>query len=122
MMTSYSRTPSRALSACIFKFGAGLAILVAGTAASKADAIDGDWCFAALTLNIQGPRIRTPGGTDAQGDYTRHSFRYVTPANEAGAGTLISIQLLNEENMQLTRAATPTAAQPEVWKRCRPTS
>lgn len=98
----------------------GLGIFAAGSYAAHADAIDGDWCFAALTMNIQGPRIKIPGGAELQGDYTRHSFSYVTPSTEPGAGTPIAMQLMNEENMALTRGTASTT--PEVWKRCRPTS
>jgi len=89
------------------------------TMAASADAIDGDWCFATQNLNIQGPRIRTPGGNEMQGNYTRHTFDYVTPANETGAGTSIAMQLMGEEHMQLSRGG---GAAPEVWRRCKPVS
>ena len=90
-----------------------------GTVAARADAIDGDWCFATQNLNIQGPRIRTPGGNEMQGDYSRHGFSYVVPANETGAGTAIDMQLMGEELMLLTRNKTGT---PENWRRCKPVS
>jgi hypothetical protein len=99
--------------------GAALAAasaLAPGTA--RADAIDGDWCFATQNLNIQGPKIRLPSGMEINGDYDRHGFRYVVPANENGAGTAVSMQLFGEELMQLTRGS----AQPEMWRRCKPTS
>jgi hypothetical protein len=97
---------------------AACALLLSASAA-RADAIDGDWCFMTQNLHISGPRIRTPGGNEMQGDYSRHTFNYVVPGNEAGAGTAIAMQLLNEEHMQLTRGANGA---PEVWRRCKPVS
>ena len=94
-------------------------VLAVSTPTARADAIDGDWCFATQNLNIQGPRIRTPGGNEMQGDYSRHTFNYVVPGNEAGAGSSIAMQLLSEEHMQLTRGGTGA---PEVWRRCKPIS
>jgi hypothetical protein len=85
---------------------------------AKADAIDGDWCFATQNLNIQGPKLRLPSGREITGDYDRHGFRYAVPANEPGAGTSVSMQLFGEELMQLTRAGST----PEMWRRCKPVS
>ena len=90
----------------------------AATAPARADAIDGDWCFGVLNLNIQGPKIRIPSGAEITGAYTRHTFQYVVPANETGAGTTIDMRLYGEEHMELMRG---TAA-PEVWRRCKPVS
>ncbi len=92
--------------------------LLAGTGVARADAIDGDWCFGTLNLNIQGPRIRMPSGAEMTGSYTRHTFAYVAPATDAGAGTAIDMRLLGEEHMELSRNGAP----PEVWRRCKPTS
>ena len=100
---------------------AALALLAIASDA-RADAIDGDWCYAAQNLNIQGERIRTPAGTEASGNYSRHAFDYVVPASESGAGTTVSMQLLGEESMALTRASTAGPQSPEVWKRCKPIS
>jgi hypothetical protein len=85
---------------------------------ARADAIDGDWCYTTQNLNIQGPKIRIPSGVEIQGDYSRHSFQYTVPANETGGGTVIAMQLMGEEVMQLTR----TGGAPEVWRRCKPVS
>ena len=64
------------------------------SAPARADVIDGDWCNAAgRQMTIRGPEITTPGGKQARGDYTRHSFSYVVPAGEAGAGETVSIIL-----------------------------
>ena len=92
--------------------------LVAGTSLARADAIDGQWCFGSSHFEINGPNIRTPGGNDIIGNYDRHGFSYVVPANEQGAGTEIVMVLLNEETVQLTRGRST----PETWKRCKPVS
>jgi hypothetical protein len=85
-----------------------------------ADVIDGDWCKGTSHFTIEGPKILTPGGNRIEGRYSRHSFFYVVPANEPGAGGEIDMLLLNEENVQVTRKGQ--SSQPEVWQRCRPTS
>lgn len=90
--------------------------------AARADAIDGDWCSASKSLNIQGSSIRTPGGNTISGDYSRHGFRYTVPAGEDGAGALIEMVLLNDENMELTRDAGGSRSAPERWRRCKPVS
>jgi hypothetical protein len=92
--------------------------LVAGAASARADAIDGQWCFGSSHFEINGPKIRTPGGNDIVGNYDRHGFSYVVPANEQGAGAQINMLLLNEETVQLTRGTSA----PETWKRCKPVS
>jgi hypothetical protein len=100
-------------------FAAALMVI---SSKAHADAIDGDWCYAAQNLNIQGERIRTPAGSEAAGNYSRHAFDYIVPANETGAGTTVSMQLLGEETMSLTRASAIAVNAPEVWKRCKPIS
>jgi len=92
--------------------------LVAGAASARADAIDGQWCFGSSHFEINGPKIRTPGGNDIVGNYDRHGFSYVVPANEPGTGAQIIMVLLNEETVQLTRGTSA----PETWKRCKPVS
>ena len=96
----------------------GCLALVAGVCPARADAIDGQWCFASSHFEIDGPKIRTPGGNQITGNYDRHGFTYVVPANEQGAGTQIVMVLLNEETVRLTRGTSP----PETWKRCKPIS
>ena len=93
-------------------FGLGLA---AGPA--FADAIDGDWCSPdGKHLTIKGPSLKTPGGAQMTGNYTRHAFSYVTPAAEPNPGSTIYMSLLNETTVQV-REGTPVA-QPVIWKRC----
>lgn len=103
----------------------GLCAVVFGlvqSAPARADAIDGDWCHSTQNLTIEGPMIKTPGGNRINGDYDRHGFRYVVPANEPGAGTEIVMQLRGDENMFLVRKIGATESPPENWKRCKPTS
>jgi hypothetical protein len=98
---------------------AGPILLLMLTASpAKADAIDGQWCLSSSHLEINGPNIRTPGGNLIVGNYDRHGFRYVVPANEADAGSEVVMVLLNEETVRLTRGASP----PEIWQRCKPVS
>jgi hypothetical protein len=96
----------------------GCVVLVASVCPARADAIDGQWCLGASHFEISGPNIRTPGGNDITGNYDRHGFDYVVPANEEGAGTKIVMVLLNEETVRLTRESSA----PETWKRCKPVS
>jgi hypothetical protein len=98
---------------------AALAISI-NCSSARADAIDGEWCLGTSHFAIDGPNILTPGGNRTQGNYSRHGFVYVVPANEPGAGSEINMILLNEENVQLTRAGQTSSA--EIWRRCKPTS
>ncbi len=97
---------------------AACAALLAQAAPALADAIDGDWCRAdGKHMTIRGPAIVTPGGTKAQGDYSRHFFSYVIPPGEAGAGNTVSITLLGE---YLAQAREGDAAPAQEWRRCQP--
>jgi hypothetical protein len=91
-----------------------------GATSAFADVIDGDWCLGTSHFSIDGPNIQTPAGNRVQGNYSRHGFSYVVPANETGGGSEITMVLLNEENVRLTRAGQ--SASPEIWRRCRPIS
>ena len=92
--------------------------LLASASAAHADVIDGQWCFLdGKRIEINGPRIRTPGGTQMTGDYDRHGFRYVVPAAEAGAGGTVVMRLVNDNVMQLTPPGSTTT---QVWNRCGP--
>ena len=64
--------------------------------------------------------IITPAGKPMQGRYLpRHTFRYIAPTGEAGAGQEISMQLLNELTLHL-RIRIDGAFQ--IWRRCKPTT
>lgn len=85
--------------------------------AAHADSIDGAWCKAqGQRMVIQGATILTPTGSRTQGDYGRHSFTYIVPAGDPGAGTQIRMMLMGEEHVQVQEGA----AQPVVWNRCGP--
>jgi hypothetical protein len=90
--------------------------LLALTGPALADQIDGDWCFPrdGRNLNMQGDDIVTPSGTSAKGDYARHSFRYVVPSGDPGAGDEIQMRQLNDQTMVLHR---PDGVE-ETWTRC----
>ena len=51
-----------------------------------------------------------------EGNYTRHAFQYVVPANEPSAGETIYMNQLNDTTVQV-RVGNPVA-QPVTWKRC----
>ena len=96
-----------------------LGVLLSG-APAKADVIDGDWCHDdGHHFSIQGPNIITPAGKPMQGQYTRHTFRYIAPTDEAGAGQEISMQLLNEQTLHLHIGSDGAI---QIWRRCKPTT
>jgi hypothetical protein len=103
----------------LFLVLAGAALLWLATTHARADVIDGDWCNAdGKRMKIRGPEIVTPGGTQTRGNYTRHSFVYVVPAGEAGAGETVSIILLSEYLAHARQG--PADAPIKVWNRCPP--
>jgi hypothetical protein len=99
-------------------------LMVIGAGAARADAIDGHWCFSdGKRIWIQGPAIVTPAGSRIQGDYERHFFSYVVPPADPGAGQVVSLTLINEDNMRLSIGSAPTHAYDgsgEIWRRCGP--
>ena len=103
----------------------GLALAL-GLAASPAwaDSIDGNWCQAGgKRITIAGPSIVTPGGARIQGEYDRHHFSYVIPANEPGAGGTVLMTLMGEYRVAVrTGADASAAANAEAvdWQRCGP--
>jgi hypothetical protein len=98
---------------------AALGIFVASPESARADVIDGNWCHAdGRRLSIRGPQIKTPGGTEMRGDYTRHSFVYVVPAGEPGSGQTVSMILLSEYLMHARQGGNDAPVQ--VWNRCPP--
>ena len=108
-----TRTPKQLLIAG----AACLATLVCLPRSARADAIDGAWCSPdGKHLTIEGRRIKTPGGANIEGNYSRHAFSYVVPDREPGSGSTIYMSLMNETTVQV-RDGTPVA-QPIVWKRC----
>src|ERR1700688_66268 len=94
-------------------YAAAAALLGLTAGAARADAIDGHWCRAdGKRMQIQGPAIVTPRGTQTRGDYSRHFFSYVIPQGEPGAGATVSITLLGE---YLAQAREGTDAPVQEW-------
>lgn len=84
-----------------------------------ADAIDGNWCAPdGRHLEITGPSITTPGGNRIEGAYGRHSFSYIVPAGETGAGLRVDMDLLGEYDMQLWPKGRDSSGDAQHWKRC----
>ena len=104
----------------------GLAGLALASGEARADVIDGRWCFSdGRGMTISGPVIVTPSGTRTTGDYTRHSFLYKVPMSEPGAGSNVSMVLVNEETVYLWNGDKPAGsgrAPDQVWHRCSPIS
>jgi len=96
-------------------------ILIAGalclaTSPALADAIDGDWCSTTgpAQFSIAGPIIVTPAGTRTTGDYRRHTFSYVVPEGDPGAGQTIAMRQLNEEEILVS----VDGGEAVLWRRC----
>ncbi len=101
--------------------GLALACSALVSAPVFADAIDGDWCYGGSHMEITGSSIVTPDRNKVQGNYYRYRFTYVVPANEAGAGSEISMVMIRgQEIVHLTRPGAKDG--PEVWRRCKPIS
>jgi len=85
-----------------------------------ADRIDGDWCSPDGTghFRIEADRIETVTGRATRGDYGRHTFTYVVPEGDSGAGDEVLMQQLSEEAVRVRFGV----AEPEVWLRCKPVS
>lgn len=95
-------------------------VLVAACAlpgVARADAIDGHWCHeGGRRFEINGPMIVTPGGSRIEGQYDRHYFSYVVPANEPSGGSTVDMALMGEMMVRLKPANAPE----ETWRRCGP--
>ena len=102
--------------------GSGLVALALLAPAERAwaDAIDGHWCFTdGRRISISGPDVVTPGGKRMTGDYGRHSFAYLAPDGETGAGSTVFMVQLNEETIWVRIGTPPSAAaDSETWRRC----
>ena len=100
----------------------GLFLLAAGPA--RADSLDGNWCSKdGRRMHIEGPTITKPGGGKMQGDYGRHTFSYIVPANESGAGSFVFLQQWSEEKMKMFIGADEASARQgdgQEWNRCAP--
>jgi hypothetical protein len=89
--------------------------LFAGAVPAFADAIDGDWCSQSGShFKITGPSIELGAAAPITGDYSRHAFRYASPAGEPDAGSEIQMILQGEHLLHLRRGSGPV----EEWRRC----
>ena len=86
---------------------------------ASAHVIDGQWCKSGESMKIKGPTIVTPGGNKIKGNYTHHSFEYIVPEGEPGAGTKVVANMLDGEEIMVTSKTTP---KPQKWTRCQITS
>ena len=90
------------------------------TGTGRADAIDGDWCSTdGLRMTIHAEKIITPGGSQIEGNYSRHAFDYVVPPGENGSGDVVSI-ILRGEYLALSRQG-PADRPMREWHRCKET-
>ncbi|MDQ2088354.1 hypothetical protein [Marimonas arenosa] len=96
-----------------------LAVVLALSAipmASRADEISGDWCSdGGAQVRIDGDKIRTPGGQQTQGVYSRHRIDFVIPEGEPDAGLSVAMRQLSEERVIVTY----DGGEPEEWHRCK---
>ncbi len=100
-------------------------VLVATTTFAAADQIDGTWCSPAGTsMTIEGSRIVTPGGKAITGRYNRHHVDYEVPEGEANAGSRVSADQLNDDEIRvIVLGKDPSANKPsEIWTKCQVTS
>jgi len=84
--------------------------------AAYADRIDGTWCSPdnRRSVAIDGEKGITPAGNRVTGHYTRHGFTYVIPEGEAGAGGMIAMRQLSEEQAEVSEPDN----QFDTWHRC----
>ena len=88
------------------------------TGVGHADAIDGDWCSTdGMRMSIRGEKITIPSGKQIEGNYSRHAFDYVVPADENGSGDVVSI-ILRSEYLALSRQG-PVEAPLREWHSCK---
>lgn len=102
---------------------AGLGGLVAmGLASSaSADAIDGNWCAEdGRHLSVQGSKVVTPGGVELQVPYDRHAMSYTVPESEPGAGEMMALRVVSDNELWVTLAVA--GSEKESWRRCEFTS
>jgi len=71
---------------------------------------------------ITGPKIRLPSGKEIDGKYARHEFAYQIPAGEADAGTIVYLQMRDEESMLFRIIKDGAPGAPDLWRRCNVTS
>jgi hypothetical protein len=89
---------------------------------ARADVIDGNWCYPdGRHFSIRGPDIVTPAGTEAKGNWSRHSFSYEVPPPESGGGQTVYMLLQDENTVVLAVGTQPMVTDPakiQIWHRC----
>ncbi|WP_372530056.1 hypothetical protein [Oricola sp.] len=90
-------------------------------APARADVVDGNWCSGdGRSINIDGTLVTIPSGVHVRGEYSRHVFRYVGPADGPESGHDIRM-FLNGDNILRIRRFIDGVEQPEEeWRRCKP--
>ena len=84
---------------------------------ARADAIDGAWCSEnGRRFAIEGSSVTTDRGMRLSGNYTRHTFAFTLPAEEADAGAAVDMVLQGEKQVRVTIGA----AGAQTWRRCPP--
>lgn len=80
-----------------------------------ADEISGDWCGSdGGHIRIEGDSVRTPGGQQTHGIYSRHLYEFMIPEGETYAGKVFVMRQLSEE---LAIVVIEGGAEQE-WRRC----
>lgn len=100
-------------------------MVLATTTIAVADQIDGTWCSpSGDSMTIEGSRVVTPGGRVVTGRYNRHHVDYEVPEGETDAGSRVSADQLNDEEIRvIVIAKDPSANEPsEIWTKCQVTS
>jgi len=112
----------RLLTACVIL--AAVAVLLPPSK-THADQIDGAWCLKkpAKRLTIDGNKIITPRGSRSTGENTHHGFTYQVPSNEPGAGSVVVMDQLSDDEIHVRTGAdrkSAQAAKPQSWGICPP--
>lgn len=101
---------------CLAIAGAA-AVTIGDMPAAHADAIDGAWCSeTGRRFAIEGPSVTTTKGLRLSGNYTRHTFNFTLPPEEADAGSPVDMVLQGETQVRVTIGS----ASAQIWRRCPP--
>lgn len=88
---------------------------------ARADAVDGNWCSRdGRSILIDGPSVTIPSGAHVTGEYSKHVFRYVGPANGPESGHDIRMYLNGDDILRIRRLIDGIEQPEEVWRRCEP--
>ncbi|SFI05628.1 hypothetical protein SAMN05216304_101635 [Bosea sp. OK403] len=97
--------------------GAVAALTFCTMSPAYADAIDGAWCSEnGRRFTIEGSAVTTTKGLRLSGNYTRHTFNFTLPPEEADAGSPVDMVLQGETQVRVTIGS----AAAQTWRRCTP--